>query len=226
MAVVQARMGSSRFPGKMLARLGEHTLIEWVFGRVVRARTLDAMALATSAAAENDALEAVARAMGLTVIRGDESDVLSRFVTAARATDAAWVVRICADNPFIDPTEIDRLVAFARAENVDYAFNHLNRLNNGYADGFGAEMLTAETLYAVDASATEPSHREHVTQYLWRHPERYRIRTFPAPPALAHADLRFDIDTPDDLARLEPLAQLGIHATAAEFVAAEMARRA
>lgn len=220
-AVVQARMGSSRFPGKMLARLGDHTLLEWVLRRVLRARCVDQVVLATSVRPENDALEQAARGLGVSVVRGAEHDVLSRFVTAARDAGAAWIVRVCADNPFVDAAEIDRLVSFATAECPDYAFNHLNRLDNGYADGFGAEILTADTLRALDTEVVDPASREHVTMAIWQQPDRYRIRTFPAPPELAYPEVHFDIDTPADLMRLTPLATLGLGAAAREFVAAE-----
>lgn len=219
-AVVQARVGSSRFPAKMLAPLGPRTLIEWVLGRVVRATTLDEVVLATSDRPENDPLEEVAKALGILVVRGDEHDVLSRFVNAAELSDAQWIVRVCADNPFIDAGEIDRLVRFAVNNDVDYAFNHLNRLDNHYADGFGAEMMTRTTLLRLARFALDSSDREHVTTGIWNGTVECRVRTFDAPPELAYPHLRFDVDTPEDLRRLERLASLGLSAPAARFVEA------
>lgn len=219
-AVVQARMGSIRFPGKMAARLGSHRLIDWVLDRVHQATRVDAVVLATSAAPANDELASAATARGMHVVRGDEHDVLSRFITAADQTGAAWIVRVCADNPFIDGREIDRLVAFTVDGSARYTFNHLNRMDNGYADGFGAEMIRADALREVARDTHGASDREHVTAYVWKHPDRFAIATLPAPAALRRPELRFDIDTPEDLERLQRFASLGIDADAASFVAA------
>lgn len=225
-AVVQARMGSARFPGKMLAPLAGRPLLDWVLRRVRQAATLDRVVLATSADAANDPLAALATALSIDVVRGDEHDVLSRFLTAADRTGARWIVRICADNPFIDAREIDRLVAFMRHAGADYAFNHLDRLGNGYADGFGAEIVSVDALRAAAVESRDPADHEHVTTFIWRHPDRFAVATFAAPPALRHPELRFDVDTPADLAALEPLAALGIDASGAAFIEAALLRRA
>ena len=106
-AIVQARMGSARFPGKILANLGGYPLLEWVLRRVSRASLLDETVLATSTKPQDDALAAVAKTIGIRTFRGDESDVLGRFVMTANMSDAEQVVRICADNPFVDPDNYD-----------------------------------------------------------------------------------------------------------------------
>ncbi len=217
-------MGSARFPGKMLATLGGHPLLEWVLRRAMRASRLDEVLLATTTNSRDDSLVELARQCGAGVFRGDETDVLARFTGAAEASSAEWVVRICADNPFVDPRELDRLVDFFAAEDADYACNHLDRLGSGYADGFGAEILGADLLKKVAAKATASGHREHVTSYLWGHADEYRLTAVPAPANLAFPHLRFDVDVPADLARLERLvvAGVGSNSTAAEIV--ELAR--
>ncbi|MBI1861078.1 MAG: N-acetylneuraminate synthase family protein [Deltaproteobacteria bacterium] len=218
-AVVQARMGSTRFPGKMMAKIGDRPLISWVLERVQRSKLVNQVILASSSDPRNDALETVATELGIQTVRGDENDVLSRFVLAAQVGGADIVVRVCADNPFIEPEEIDRVVTHFLHQRPDYAFNHVSRLGNGYADGFGAEVLSAQILGEIDRVATCPAHREHVTSYLWDHAHEFEIATFPAPDALAREDLRFDIDTGSDLARLGPMGEaLGIGAKAAEFI--------
>lgn len=209
-AVVQARMGSSRFPGKMLAPLDGKPLLEWVLRRVARASLLAGVVLATSDDARDDALATVATRLGIAVFRGSESDVLGRFVGAARAFDADNVIRVCADNPWVDPGEVDRLAAYFVGTECDYACNHQDRLGSRYADGFGAEMLSAVLLEEISNRATEQRHREHVTLYLWDHEQDYRLRAIPAPDELARPDLRFDVDRPEDLAYLEGLAATGI----------------
>jgi len=227
-AVVQARFGSKRFAGKMLAHLGGRPLLEWVLRRVTLAARLDDTVLATTTHPRDDALAELAVEFGTKVFRGDETDVLDRFIGAANLSEADWIVRVCADNPFVDPVELDRLIDFFAASNVDYACNHLDRLGSRYADGFGAEILGAELLRKLAAQAVDGGHREHVTAYLWDHAKTYRMAAVPAPPELAYPWLKFDVDLPADLVRLEKLvaAGAGIDSTAAQVVALALAQDA
>lgn len=218
-AIVQARMGSTRFPGKMMAPLAQWPLLQWVLHRVGRARGLDGLVLATSRRPENDVLEQFATGMNVPVYRGDENDVLGRFCEAASVMRADVLVRICADNPFVAPEEIERVVECFKADRPDYAFNHIPRLGNNYADGFGAEVVRLSTLEEIRRRTVTPRHREHVTGYIWEHSEQFRIATLPAPPQLAFPDLAFDIDEPGDLVALEPqAATLGLDGSAADYV--------
>jgi spore coat polysaccharide biosynthesis protein SpsF len=203
--IVQARMGSSRLPGKSLMRLGEKTVLEHVLSRVLRAETLSQVVLATTRAAPDDALCAVAEAMGVGVFRGPEDDVLRRYVMAAEAHRADVVVRVCADNPLVAPEEIDRIVKHHLATGADYSFNHRPALGNGYPDGLGAEVVDADVLRALDEAAHDQAHREHVTAYIWDHPDRFLVETVAAPADVAGPQVKLDVDTAEDLARLEAL---------------------
>jgi aminopeptidase-like protein/spore coat polysaccharide biosynthesis protein SpsF (cytidylyltransferase family) len=226
-AIIQARMGSNRFPGKMLARLGGIPLLEWVVRRLLRATTLAQVVLATSDGAADDALAELATSLGVAVFRGSEADVLGRFVGAARMAGADNIVRICADNPFIDPAEVDRLVRHFANYPCDYSCNHQDRLGSAYADGFGAEILSAALLEKIAADATEPRHREHATLYLWDHASEYKLSALPAPAGLAFPELRFDVDAPSDLANLEALASAGVNidTPACEIIRIALANR-
>ncbi|MCM8622174.1 MAG: NTP transferase domain-containing protein [Candidatus Accumulibacter sp.] len=219
-AIVQARTGSMRFPGKMLRELHGSPVLEWVLRRVAESRRIDGLVLATSDLPEDSPLEDIAKCLGVSVFRGSESDVLGRFIGAAAECGAENIVRVCADNPFVDPREVDRLVAFFLDGDYDYACNHQNRLGSQYADGFGAEAVRADVLRAISRKATSARHREHVTLYVWDYPCDYRIGVVPAPSALAFPRLRFDVDSPDDLAYLDQLCQLGVSncTSAAEIV--------
>ena len=198
-ALVQARMGSSRFPGKMLELLGDYPLLEWVLRRVGRASKLDQVVLATSDQPKDDALVELAENLGFAHFRGSEEDVLGRFVGAAEQYEAEEIVRVCADNPFVDPGEIDRLVTEYQQNPCDYACNHLDRLGSGYADGFGAEILSNSLLQQIAKFAKELKYREHCTLYLWDHADSYTLYPIQAPPELAFQNLRFDVDTKNDL---------------------------
>lgn len=210
-AVVQARMGSSRFPGKMLAPLGGKPLLEWVLCRVARASLLAGVVLATSDDEKDDALASLAIRLGIAVFRGSESDVLGRIVGAARTFGADNVVRVCADNPWVDPGEVDRLVAYFVAEECDYACNHQDRLGSRYADGFGAEMLSTALLVDIAILATEQRHREHATLYLWDHADYYRLCAVPAPRELAWPEFRFDVNEKNDLEFMQRVVAHGIN---------------
>lgn len=218
-------MGSSRFPGKMLAPLGGRPLLAWVLERLKQSRRLDALVLATTDLPRDAALVALARSVGVATFTGSESDVLGRFSQAARQFEADTVVRVCADNPFIDGAVVDALVDFYAASDCDYACNHLDRLGSRYADGFGAEILSAALLHRLASICTEARHREHVTVAVWDEGAPWRKAAPSAPAALAHPALRFDVDEPAHLEALEALAQrhgLTLASPAAEVVAARL----
>ena len=222
-ALVQARMGSTRFPEKMLVNLGEHPILEWVLRRSSKARLVDQVILATTDLIRDDALVALAQKLGFEVFRGSESDVLGRFATAAAIYKADAIVRICADNPFIDPDEIDRLVSHFRNNPCDYACNHQDRLGNRYADGFGAEILSNSLLQRIAQVAAEPRYREHATLYLWDHANEFCISAVPPPRDLAYPELRFDVDVTHDLTNLEWLITAGVDIDSTAFEIVQLA---
>lgn len=201
--IIQARMGSKRFPGKMTALLKGYSIIEWVIRRTKKSKFLDHIVLATSKMEENDCLVKIAKNYDIYTYRGSEDDVLSRFVEVGNFTNAESIVRICADNPLIHWMEIDRLINFFLTRKPDYAFNHIPKFGNNYINGIGAEILSLEILNEVNKRASTPQHREHVTQYLWDNFEKYKILTFPAPREYAHPFLKLDIDNQDDLKLIE-----------------------
>ena len=220
-AVVQARMGSVRFPGKMLEHLGEKNLLTWVLTRVSTAKRLDEVVLATSTSSQDDAVAELAGSLGTKVFRGSETDVLDRFVGAARAAKADLVVRVCADNPFVAGEELDRLVESHLSGDFDYSCNHQQRLDNRYVDGVGAEILSARLLEKISGQTQIQSHREHVTSYVWDNAKDFAINAVQAPAELAYPEMRLDVDTVEDLAVLnEFIAKFAVtpQTTAAEVV--------
>lgn len=225
-AIIQARMGSSRFPGKMLARLGQHTVLEWVILRLIRAKRLDRVVLATSDRKADLPLAKIARNHGLLVFLGNETDVLGRFVGAAAHANAKNIVRVCADNPFIDPDEVDCLIDYFNTSDCDYAFNHQSRLNSCHADGFGAEVFSFDLLKEIAFNAKSLEDREHVSKYIWENKTKYKLEFPKAKPELAFPQLCFDINTPDDLLTLQKIVDEGItnKSTAIEIVQAMMRR--
>ncbi|SMF75704.1 cytidylyltransferase domain-containing protein [Pseudobacteriovorax antillogorgiicola] len=200
LCVIQARLGSKRLPRKMLLDLHGFPVIEWVIRRLLRSRNLDKIVLAIP---QNDfELEMIGGKMGIPVYKGDEDDVLGRFRLVTDKLKPRNVVRVCADNPFVDPVEIDRLISYFSCNKLDYAYNHIPR-NNQYPDGLGAEICTIECLESIFSNASGKEQREHLFNYLWENQECFQIGTFDPLNVECHKPhLRFDIDTLHDLHKL------------------------
>ena len=208
--IVQARMGSTRFPLKMQRPLGQYTIFEWVLKRVSRIKNAQHFVLATSKQQSDDVLCRVAGDYNFSVYRGSENDVLGRFSNASRIHKCKNLVRVCADNPFIDPELIDELIDTFRNGHYDYAFNHLNRLENMMPDGFGAEIFTASLLSWLDEHVDDICHREHVTSYIWSNIDQFTVKTINAAENLRVPNLKFDIDFSTDLEKLTTLVNAGV----------------
>jgi spore coat polysaccharide biosynthesis protein SpsF len=202
-AVIQARTGSTRLPGKVLEDLGGRPALEWVV-RAARAATLiDEVIVATSTSVGDHVVADLATSLGVPVVRGSEDDVLSRFVNALDTDPADALVRLTADCPLLDPTMIDAVAgAWAAAPAHDYVSTVLVRC---LPRGLDVELVTARALRAVDRTATGHD-RVHVTSGVYADPTAYRLLgLFVTPPA---NDLRVTLDTPEDLALLRALVAL------------------
>lgn len=195
LVVIQARMGSTRLAGKVLAPIGRQPMLGWVVERVARAVRVAEICVATSVALADDAIAEFCRLRGIRCFRGSELDVLDRFYHAAQAGHADVVVRITADCPFIDPGVIDQVVAARERDGVDYASN-IDPAT--FPDGLDVEVFTMAALTAAWMSAVKPSEREHVTPYL-RHSADFRRLNVENGHSSAVAQLRWTVDEPSDL---------------------------
>lgn len=204
-AVVQARMGSTRLPGKVLRSLRGKPVLHHVLDRVMRARSVDGVVLATTRLPQDDVLANIGADMGLPVVRGEVNDVLSRYAQAARLTRADAVIRITADCPCIDPEIIDRVVAAHRTAGADYTSNVHPR---SFPHGLDVEVIDVRALHIADREATEASHREHVTSFIWGDPRRFRLHNVEAPITERAPHLRVTLDTYDDLLALQTIFHL------------------
>lgn len=197
-AVIQARMGSTRLPGKVLADLGGLPILGHVVARARRIPGVDAVVVATTTEAADDALAEACRLAGWRCFRGSEPDVLDRYLGAAVATGAGHIMRLTADNPFVGVEEAGRVLAVHRAGG-DYTHN-LTSHGGGVPVGTAVEVFTAAALERAWREGTEPHHREHVDEYLLEHPERFRTTVVTALDT-SGADLVLTVDTPADLER-------------------------
>ncbi len=228
-AVVQARLGSHRFPGKMLAVLGKHSLLEWVVTRVGQSDAIDRVVVATTREPLDDQIVAECGRLGVDVVRGSTDDVLDRFMAALADDKCDTVVRVCADNPFVDASCITAVIDEHRSTGADYSFNHRPFGACNYADGFGVEVISRVLLTKLDSQVLSAEHREHVTLAIADGSVKADVHGCVAPPLLARPELRLDVDEPHDLQHLQALAafaRLHIGSSAAEVVAAEISYRA
>lgn len=220
-AVIQARLGSQRFPEKMLADLGGRSLLDWVVTRVSRCRLVDKVIVATTQEPLDDRLVKECERLGVDVRRGPTNDVLARFVAAIRDEPADAVVRICADNPFVDPGCVDQVIREYRESGSDYAFNHRPFGDCDYADGFGAEVISRRLLEQLNETLLTDHQREHVTLAIVDESVAAKKLACRAPKELAYPRHRFDVDEPADHARLSRLIKSGgldVDTVAARFV--------
>lgn len=195
-AVIQARTGSTRLPGKVLLPLLGEPVLTHVVRRVARARRLDAVVIATTVEPADDAIEDLARASGWSLVRGSESDLVARYLLAARRHGAEIVVRVTSDCPLIDPDVVDGVVAALADTGADYASNTLPPRT--YPRGLDAEAFTIAALERVDREDLDPASREHATPFLYRHPELFDLAPVPLGGAEDYANLRWTLDTPED----------------------------
>jgi spore coat polysaccharide biosynthesis protein SpsF len=210
--ILQARMGSTRLPGKTLLPLAGEPLLARILERVGRCRALDEIVVATTEETADDAVADLATACGVAAFRGSTNDVLGRYAAAAATHRADLIVRLPADNPVPEPAEIDRIVRYHVEAEVAFASNLSPMLRNGYPDGIGAETISR---WALDSAAREeraPERREHPHLSFFDYtvdrainPERYQVGTVRCPTEFARPELVLDVNTEEDYAFLSAL---------------------
>jgi spore coat polysaccharide biosynthesis protein SpsF len=202
--IVQARMGSTRLPGKSLMKFyKDYTIIDFVLLRCMKSILASKVILATSENSDCDLLVERAEELGCEVVRGDENDVLSRFITAIEIYNPDNIVRVCADNPFISWEEVDKLIFFFNNNNFDYASNS-NIEICGLPDGFGAEIVAADILNKFYNKCSN-SQKEHVTKYILENSDKFKIGYLKADNELLFPRIKLDIDTVEDFHKIQDL---------------------
>jgi spore coat polysaccharide biosynthesis protein SpsF len=203
-AVIQARMGSSRLPGKILMPLAGKSVLQHVLERVSIAGFAEVVTALPDRTID-DAAAQLAERLGATVVRGDEDDVLSRYLLAARSTNADAIMRITADCPLIDPDVLKAMIGVFADGSFDLVTNARIRT---FPRGLDAELFTREALEIMAVEALTLPQREHVTPFLYANPERFQIHDY-----VAELDLspwRLTLDTPEDLLLLTRIFELAL----------------
>lgn len=194
-AIIQARMGSTRLPGKVLVDICGKPLLQRLIERVRATSEISRVVVATTTDPTDDVLADWCVAHDVPVYRGSVDDVLDRFWQCAQQHPAEFIVRVTADDPLKDPEVIAQaLTLCASAPEVDYASN---TLQPSYPEGLDIEVVRFRTLERAAREATLPSEREHVMPYVWKHPDRFVLRSFSMQPDLSH--WRWTVDKPADL---------------------------
>ena len=199
MAFLQARMGSTRLPGKVMMPIQGQTILERAIRRLRAAPVVDDVAVLTTCLDQDDVVVEEACRLGARIHRGPEQDVLARFHEAAQKFQPDIIIRATADNPLIDIGSIERIVDALLWGGLDWC------LENDLPYGTATEAFTTKALNIVHAKATETRHREHVTLYIKEHPEEFRVSLLVPPDCLHHPQVRLTVDTPADLAFVNQL---------------------
>jgi spore coat polysaccharide biosynthesis protein SpsF len=193
-AIIQARMGSTRLPGKVLLPLVGRPILSRVVERTARAERIDEVVVATTVDPSDEPIVNLAAAEGWAVERASESDLLDRYIQVARAHEADIVVRITSDCPLIDPALIDQTIEAFVDGRGDYASNTL--VPRTYPRGLDVEVVSMDALEAAWRDDADPASREHVTPFLYRNPDRFRLVRVSGPDdRSAH---RWCVDVPED----------------------------
>ena len=199
-AIVQARMGSSRLPRKVLKDLGGATVLDRVLNRLGRSWLIQESVVATTIEPADDAIVEHCERTGRKVFRGSEQDVLDRYYQAAKYVNADVVVRITSDCPVIDPEVTDATVHAFLDRHADYASNVLVRT---YPRGLDTEVMTVQALERAWRESTKPYQREHVTPYIYENPQEFKLHGIENDTDCSRH--RWTVDTPEDLQLLRAI---------------------
>jgi len=193
--IIQARMTSSRLPGKVLFPLGNRPILQLIVERLRKSSRLSDILVAIPSDPEDDVLETFCKTLGVTVCRGSRDDVLERYIKALSLTSADTIVRVTADCPLIDPAIVDSAVVTFNLAQVDYL---CLGAEGGFPRGINAEVVSRAVLETASREAESVFEREHVTPFIYTRPDRYQLRFVEAPVNLRRPGYRITIDEQAD----------------------------
>jgi spore coat polysaccharide biosynthesis protein SpsF len=200
--IIQARMGSTRLPGKTMTEIDGKPFLEHVIKSIRLSKKLNKIVIATSDNPKDDIIEKFAIEKNIPFFRGSEKDVLDRFYKTAKKYDVDFIVRLCADNLFLNFQVMDEMIDTALKEKYGY-------VNDVYGyptpNGIVSEVLSMKALEIMWKNAKEEHQREHITQYIIENPEKFKIKNFEIPKWLQRKDIRLTLDTKKDLELLKIL---------------------
>ncbi|RCW77359.1 cytidylyltransferase domain-containing protein [Saliterribacillus persicus] len=201
-AIIQARMGSTRLPGKVLKKVLDKPLLEYQIERVKRSKLIDEIVIATTTNEADELIIDFCERLSISYYRGSENDVLSRYYEAANIHKADVVVRLTSDCPVIDPVVIDTNIQYYLDNQTDFDYVS-NTHKRTFPRGFDTEVFSFDALEAAFKKAELASEKEHVTPYIYQNPSQFRIgHVFGEDD---HSDLRLTVDTKEDFLLIEKI---------------------
>ena len=200
-AIIQARMSSSRLPGKVLREVDGKPLIEYQIERVKKAELIDQIVIATSLSEKDDEISKFCEKARLECFRGSKDDVLDRYYKCAKQYNVDIVIRLCADNPLVDPHTIDSVIQFYMESKVDYVSNGCPPETTTFPDGADLEVFSIEALARAHREAGDPHDQEHVTFYIWKYNNGFLTAQLHREPNWS--EYRFTVDYPEDFEVVE-----------------------
>ena len=195
--IIQARMDSSRLPGKIMMNLDNNSVLDYVITQLKCSKMINRIIIATTHDSVDDVIIKYAQERGLTYFRGDKNDVLDRYYKCAKEFGCKNIVRITSDCPLIDPKTVDKIIQKFFSLNVDYATNKLPLKFSKCPHGAEVEIFSFETLKTVWNKSKKRSEREHVTPYIYNNSEKFKIFNLDYDKDLSY--MRYTIDRPKDL---------------------------
>lgn len=197
-ASIEARMTSTRLPGKSMKKIVGKPMLELLLERVKRTRRIDEVVVATTSNSTDDIIEELTKQMSVRCFRGSEIDVLGRVLKAAKSTDADVILELWGDSPLIDHRILDELIEYYFKNDFDCIGTTLPNFKKTYPLGLSALIFSRKILEEVDNTTQNPVDRENVSNYIYEHPEKYKIAALPCPPELNFPNLRFTVDEQSD----------------------------
>ncbi|MBB3908600.1 cytidylyltransferase domain-containing protein [Anoxybacteroides rupiense] len=191
--IIQARMGSSRLPGKVLMPLGDSVVLDYVVSRCKQVQPVVDVIVATSVLPQDDAIEAWCKEHGVSCFRGSEDDVLARYYECARSYQPNYVIRVTADCPFVDYELANQIVERMNMDPSDIVI-----VDGDLPRGLVIEMISFSALKYIYHHGKEPRHREHVTYYAYEFPDEFHHTYVQAPREIQQPQLRITLDTEED----------------------------
>ena len=195
-ATIEARMASSRLPGKVLMKVCGKPMLQHMIERLQRVPSLDGIVVATTGNDTDVPIVELAQRMGVGFFQGSEYDVLLRVLHSARAYDIDVIVEMTGDCPLIDPVLVEDCIRGYQVAGVDYVSNVLERT---YPRGMDTQVFATEVLADVADRTDDPEDHEHVSIFIYSHPEIYSLKNMAGPPELTNPGLGLTLDTPEDL---------------------------
>ena len=198
--IIQARMGSTRLPGKVLKKIDDQTIIQYIITRLSKLNHEVIIIVATTKLAQDDVIEKLCINNQLKCFRGSENNVLERYYQCSKYYHFEHIIRLTADNPLTDIDELDQLIDLHISSNADYSHSV-----DTLPKGIGAEIFTFSCLEACYKKSDTNEQKEHVNEYIYDNPDQFKIQSLNVPDKKNRPDLSFTVDTPSDFERISSI---------------------